>query len=78
MTNPTSDRAVRKRELREDFAYCDSNRDGRIDYAEFCTLLNYLDAGMSGTDLRIGFHAVDTNSDGVIDFQEFKAWWNDR
>ena len=78
MKNPQSDSAAEKRELREDFEYCDSNRDGRIDYKEFCILMHNLEAGMSGTDLRIGFGEIDTDHDGAIDFGEFRSWWRDR
>lgn len=65
-------------ELREDFEYCDANRDGYLQYAEFMALLDNLDAGMSGEEIRIGFHEIDTNHDGLIDFPEFIGWWTDR
>jgi Ca2+-binding EF-hand superfamily protein len=63
------------RELREAFATADSNRDGRIDFAEFEQLLRDLDAGMSKQELTLGFREVDTDRDGLIDTREFIEWW---
>jgi len=62
-------------ELREDFAYNDANSDGRIDFEEFCRLLDDLEAGMSRTDCRLGFEAIDTDNDGMVSFTEFVDWW---
>lgn len=78
MNTLLSDKAAKKKELREDFAHVDKNGDGRIEYKEFCTLMHNLEAGMSGSELRIGFHAIDTNHDDLIDFAEFRSWWTDR
>jgi Ca2+-binding EF-hand superfamily protein len=78
MSTVPTENAMRKKELREDFEHCDTNRDGRIDYKEFCTLMLNLESGMAGSELRIGFHEIDTNHDDLIDFGEFRAWWTDR
>jgi Ca2+-binding EF-hand superfamily protein len=78
MNTSPSENAALKKELREDFEYCDKNHDGRIDYKEFCTLMLNLEAGMAGSELRIGFHEIDTNHDDLIDLAEFRAWWTDR
>lgn len=43
------------RELKEDFARADRDRDGRIDAEEFARLMGGLEADMSGTDLRMAF-----------------------
>ncbi len=77
MSTVSSEKSALKKELREDFEHCDKNHDGRIDYKEFCTLLNNLEAGVSGAELRIGFHAIDTNHDDLIDFTEFRNWWTE-
>lgn len=64
----------RLEELREDFAAVDEDHDGAIDYAEFETLMDNLNAQMSPTDLRIGFGEIDTDRDGRISLVEFVAW----
>lgn len=66
-----------KRELKLEFMLADLDRDGRIGFSEFVSLLQGLEAGMSGQELRIGFHEVDANQDGLIDFQEFMSWWSE-
>jgi calcium-binding protein CML len=68
-------RAKIVQELQEDFASADDDGDGRIDFAEFKSLLEDLNAGMSQTELSIGFREIDTDRDGRIDLQEFAAWW---
>jgi len=62
-------------EIRREFKHADRNVDGRIDFDEFCELLQGLDAGMNAPELRQGFHEVDANKDGLIDQQEFIDWW---
>ncbi len=64
----------RLEELHEDFAAVDADQDGRIDYAEFGTLMENLNAGMKGPALRIGFGEIDTDHDGRISLAEFVAW----
>lgn len=64
-----------ERELKEEFAVADRDRDQRLNYDEFVSLLQGLEAGMSVRELRIGFHEIDTDTDGFIDFQEFVDWW---
>lgn len=64
------------RELKQDFARVDNDRDGRVDFAEFKQLLQGLDAEMSEQELRIGFREVDSDHDGLIDCREFIDWWS--
>jgi len=66
-----------EQELRQDFDHADNDRDGRIDFAEFSSLLEDLEAGMSAQELRIGFHEIDTDRDGRIDLREFITWWTE-
>jgi Ca2+-binding EF-hand superfamily protein len=65
-------------ELREDFAEVDDNQDGLIDFAEFCNLMENLEARMTQTDLGIGFREIDTDHDGRINAAEFIAWRSGR
>lgn len=67
----------RLEELKEDFLYADTDKDGRIEFAEFRTLLEELEAGMSMEELRTGFREIDTDRDGRIDLREFVAWWTE-
>jgi Ca2+-binding EF-hand superfamily protein len=66
------------RELREDFRAVDADNDGYIDFAEFGSLMENLEAQMSADELRIGFSEIDTNQDGRIDLHEFATWWTER
>lgn len=69
--------ADRIEELRESFAECDANNDGRIQLEEFTTLLANLKAETSPEETRLGFRELDTDKDGVISFAEFVAWWDE-
>jgi len=66
-----------EQELKEDFEQADSDGDGRINFAEFGSLLQDLEAGMSAEELRIGFYEIDADHDGLIDLREFTAWWTE-
>lgn len=66
-----------EQELKEDFEQADSDGDGRINFAEFSSLLQELEAGMSTEELRIGFHEIDTDHDSLIDLREFIDWWTE-
>jgi Ca2+-binding EF-hand superfamily protein len=68
------DRA-RLAELRQSFHYNDANHDGRIDFAEFRSLLEALEADIGEQEARIGFEAIDLDGDGAIEVDEFLAWW---
>lgn len=64
----------RLEELREDFEAVDGDQDGCIDFGEFASLMDNLNAQMSDTDLRIGFAEIDADHDGRISLAEFVAW----
>jgi len=76
MTDDLSDE--RTAELKESFLRCDRNGDGMIDYEEFRTLLDNLEAGLSKEESWLGFQAIDTDDDQGIQFDEFLDWWSDR
>lgn len=64
-------------ELRRNFAVCDENQDGNIQYDEFASLMSNLGADMTATECTIGFAEIDSNKDGVISLNEFVAWFTD-
>ena len=59
----------------EAFDYNDRDKDGRIQLDEFASMLDELEADMSGGEIEIGFKDIDTNDDGLVDFDEFVDWW---
>jgi Ca2+-binding EF-hand superfamily protein len=75
MNRTVSRHSASPRELKEEFAVADRDRDHRLNYAEFASLLQGLEAGMSTQELQLGFREIDTDTDGFIDFQEFIDWW---
>ena len=64
-------------ELKESFEYNDSNDDGKIDFTEFLSMLNDLEADISEAEARIGFRAIDTDRDAAIELGEFVEWWSE-
>jgi calmodulin len=64
-----------RREVQAHFTRADTNRDQRINLAEFRELLRDLGAGMSEDEVTLGFDEVDVDDDGFIDFNEFLTWW---
>lgn len=65
-------------ELENLFDMNDTDRNGRIDFEEFCRLLGDLGADMSKEELEIGFIDIDANGSGEIDFDEFTNWWREQ
>ncbi len=64
-------------ELQLSFDYFDRDKNGTIDFGEFCELLDALDSDskMEEDARRIGFDIVDSDNNGTIDFEEFAGWW---
>lgn len=62
-------------EIREHFAFTDTDGNGRIDFKEFARLLKVLSPNSTTEQAAEGFSMIDENSDGHIDFEEFLAWW---
>ena len=58
------------------FASLDSNRDGKLDKAEFNRMLDQSGQQVSDQDKENEFKAWDANSDGSISKEEFKANYN--
>jgi Ca2+-binding EF-hand superfamily protein len=64
-------------ELKESFEYNDSNKDGKIDFDEFMSMLDDLEADIDETEAQIGFRAIDTDRDGAVGLDEFVEWWSE-
>jgi calmodulin len=62
-------------EIRKEFDYFDTNRNGEIDLPEFIELLTILSPKTKASHVEEGFALIDKNQDGVIDFAEFSEWW---
>lgn len=59
------------------FDLFDSDRNGRIDRAEFRRLLEAL-GGATSAEFDLGFDRIDTDRTGTIDVVEFSKWWTKR
>jgi Ca2+-binding EF-hand superfamily protein len=64
-------------ELKESFEYNDSNEDGKIDFDEFMSMLDDLEADIDEKEARVGFRAIDTDRDGAVGLDEFVEWWGE-
>lgn len=65
-------------ELKESFEYNDLDKDGKIEFDEFTSMLESLDAEVERSEARIGFREIDTDQDGAIELDEFISWWVER
>lgn len=68
-------------EIAGEFAMCDTNDDGYIDWIEFKALLNKVRPGQDTMDeasVKAAVDMLDTNKDGVVDFREFVSWFADK
>ncbi len=62
-------------ELEQIFNECDKDNNGRIDWDEFCCMLDKLLTGKTLEEKTMIFDLVDTNLNGAISFDEFCEWW---
>ena len=76
MSNHSPRHLASQRELIQQFAVADRDKDGHIDFGEFRLLLEGLDSAMSTEEMKIGFGEVDADRDGRIDCREFVDWWS--
>lgn len=64
-----------------EFAMCDTNDDGFIDWIEFKALVNKVLPGRENLDessIKAAVDMLDENKDGVVDFREFVSWFADK
>lgn len=64
-------------EIRKEFEYFDSDKNGQIDLREFIEMLTILSPKTKANHVQEGFNMIDENSDGYIDFDEFLEWWQE-
>ncbi|WP_196138054.1 EF-hand domain-containing protein [Aliikangiella sp. G2MR2-5] len=62
-------------EIKENFAFFDSDNNNEIDKDEFLQLLRVISPKTTKEQAESGFAMVDENNDGHIDFEEFIDWW---
>lgn len=63
------------KQIREEFDFFDSDKNGEIDVKEFYDLLKVLSPKAKESQAKEGFDMIDTNGDGSVDFEEFLVWW---
>jgi Ca2+-binding EF-hand superfamily protein len=64
-------------EIRKEFDYFDTDKNGHIDLKEFIEMLTVLSPKTKASHVQEGFNIVDYNSTGYIDFDEFLNWWQE-
>jgi len=65
-------------DLQEIFNKYDRNRNGTIDWDEFCLLLDELVGGMPLDEKLLAFYLADSKQTGAITRDEFIDWWHGR
>jgi Ca2+-binding EF-hand superfamily protein len=66
---------MNKDELKETFDHFDRDNNGKIDFEEFCELLDAMNSDMEDIARRLGFDVIDSDGNGSIEFDEFCSWW---
>lgn len=78
MNSNTTDLSPEKiEEIRKEFDYFDTDKNGQIDLKEFIEMLTILSPKTRANQVQDGFNMIDDNGDGYIDFEEFLAWWQE-
>ena len=62
-------------EIRKEFDYFDTDKNGEIGLTEFIELLTIISPKTKASHVEEGFGLIDKNNDGYIDFEEFLEWW---
>ena len=62
-------------DLREEFAACDADGDGRVGFGEFESLLQSVGSELSAGQRKTEFSRIDADGNGLIDLTEFRRWW---
>ncbi len=64
-------------EIRKEFEYFDSDKNGQLDLPEFIEMLTVFSPKTKASHVEEGFNMIDDNGDGYIDFEEFLSWWQE-
>lgn len=64
-------------EIRKEFEYFDTDKNGQLDLREFIEMLTILSPKTKASHVQEGFSMIDENGDGYIDFEEFLEWWQE-
>lgn len=70
MTETQSDKMIKARTL---FAAIDSDQDGKLDWAEFQSMMSYLDVQFDRETVQDAFEKVTADNDCYLDFKTFIA-----
>ncbi len=62
-------------EIRKIFEKYDSDNSDKIDWEEFCNMVDDLDVTVSTENRTIVFNEIDNNHSGMINFEEFVECW---
>ena len=65
-------------ELKKTFDHFDRDNNGRIDFGEFCELLDAMDSDIEEMARRLGFDVIDSDGNGTVEFDEFCSWWEEQ
>jgi len=68
----------KQQELRKLFNQYDKDQNGRIDWDEFCHMLDELTGDKTLQEKSEAFNLIDIDHNGQINFEEFSEWWGKR
>jgi Ca2+-binding EF-hand superfamily protein len=64
-------------QLKKFFDSFDINKNGVLEFSEFCKLVKALGMDISLEELQKGFSKIDSGNHDLITFEEFVAWWGE-
>jgi Ca2+-binding EF-hand superfamily protein len=67
---------LNEEDVRARFADFDTDKNGKIDEAEFANLVAALGIQLNSDEIATAFLAIDVNGNGKIEFGEFAVWWS--
>ena len=64
-------------QLKKFFDSFDVNKNGVLEFSEFCKLVKALGMNIALEELQKGFDKIDSGKQGEVTFEEFAAWWGE-
>lgn len=64
-------------QLKKFFDTFDINKNGVLEFSEFCKLVKSLGMNIPLEELQNGFDKIDSGNQGEVTFEEFVAWWGE-